>query len=204
MKQSGFAVTSRLAPRAFGILRAGWALGLLLALGIGSIAACTPVVLPPVPEAHAPWPLGAGDRLRIIVFEQNQLGGEFVVDQDGNVSLPLVGRLKVAGLLPGQAEQLIAARLAGSIVKNPKVNIDVIHYRPVYVYGEVTRPGAYEIVGNPTVVGAVTLAGGFTYRAQTDGLTIVRYGDPERRRWAVNETTPVGPGDVIFVPERWF
>jgi polysaccharide export outer membrane protein len=107
-------------------------------------------------------------------------------------------------MLPGQAEQLVAARLAGSIVKNPKVNIDVIHYRPVYVYGEVTRPGAYEIVGNPTVVGAVTLAGGYTYRAQTDGLSIVRYGDPERRRWAANETTPVGPGDVIFVPERWF
>lgn len=204
MKQSGFAAPSRLAPRALGILRTGWALGLLLALGIGSIAACAPVVLPPVPEARAPWPLGAGDRLRIIVFEQNQLGGEFVVDQDGNVSLPLIGRLMVAGLLPGQAEQLIAGRLAGSIVKNPKINIDVIHYRPVYVYGEVTRPGAYEIVGNPTVVGAVTLAGGYTYRAQTDGLSIVRYGDPERRRWAVNETTPVGPGDVIFVPERWF
>jgi polysaccharide export outer membrane protein len=110
----------------------------------------------------------------------------------------------VAGMLPGQAEQLVAGRLAGSIVKNPKVNIDVIHYRPVYVYGEVTRPGAYEIVGNPTVVGAVTLAGGYTYRAQTDGLSIVRYGDPERRRGAANETTPVGPGDVIFVPERWF
>jgi polysaccharide export outer membrane protein len=204
MKQNGFAAPLRLAPRAVGILRAGWALGLLLALGLGGIAACTEVVLPPVPPAAAPWPLGAGDRLRIIVFEQNQLGGEFVVDQDGDVSLPLLGRLRVAGLLPGQAEQLIAARLAGSIVKNPKVNIDVLHYRPVYVYGEVTRPGAYEIVGNPTVVGAVSLAGGFTYRAQTDGLQIVRYGDPERRRWAVNETTPVGPGDVIFVPERWF
>jgi polysaccharide export outer membrane protein len=179
-------------------------LGLLLALGIGGGAACTQVVLSPAPEASAPWPLGPGDRLRIIVFEQNQLGGEFVVDQDGNVSLPLIGRLKVAGMLPRDAERLVTDRLAGSIVKNPKVNIDVIHYRPVYVYGEVTRPGAYEIVGTPTVVGAVTLAGGYTYRAQTDGLAIVRYGDPERRRWAANETTPVGPGDVIFVPERWF
>jgi polysaccharide export outer membrane protein len=204
MKQSGFAVPSRLAPRSFGILRTGWALGLLLALGIGGGAACTQVVLSPAPEASAPWPLGPGDRLRIIVFEQNQLGGEFVVDQDGNVSLPLIGRLKVAGMLPRDAERLVTDRLAGSIVKNPKVNIDVIHYRPVYVYGEVTRPGAYEIVGTPTVVGAVTLAGGYTYRAQTDGLAIIRYGDPERRRWAANETTPVGPGDVIFVPERWF
>ncbi|HWB51561.1 MAG TPA: polysaccharide biosynthesis/export family protein [Stellaceae bacterium] len=177
---------------------------MLLILGLGGLAACTQVVLPPAPAASAPWPLGPGDRLRIIVFEQNQLGGEFSVDEDGAVSLPLIGRLKVAGLLPGQVERLIAGRLAGGIVKNPKVNIDVIHYRPVYVYGEVTRPGAYEIVGNPTVIGAVTLAGGYTYRAQTDGLSIVRYGDPERRRWAATDITPVGPGDVVFVPERWF
>jgi polysaccharide export outer membrane protein len=186
------------------VLGTGYVLGLSLILGLGGIYGCTPVALPPVPVASAPWPLGPGDKLRIIVFEQNQLGGEFVVDEDGAVSLPLAGRLKLAGLLTGQAEQLIADRLAGRIVKNPKVNIDVLRYRPVYVYGEVTRPGAYEFAGNPSVIGAVTLAGGYTYRAQTDGLSIVRYGDPERRRWAVNETTPIGPGDVIFVPERWF
>ena len=185
-------------------LRARYALGLLLVLGLGGIAACTPVVLSPAPVASAPWPLGPGDRLRIIVFEQNQLGGEFVVDEDGAVSLPLVGRLKIAGLTTDAAEQLIVDRLSGRIVKNPKVNIDVLHYRPVYVYGEVTRPGAYEFAGTPTVIGAITLAGGYTYRAQTDGLSVIRYGDSERRRWAVNETTPVGPGDVIFVPERWF
>jgi polysaccharide export outer membrane protein len=184
--------------------RAHYAFGLLLILGLGGVAACTPVVLSPAPIASAPWPLGPGDRLRIIVFEQNQLGGEFVVDQDGAVSLPLIGRVRVAGLVTGQAEKLVADRLTGGGLKTPKVNIDVLHYRPVYVYGEVTRPGGYEFAGNPTVVDAVTLAGGFTYRAQTDGLTIMRYGDPERRRWAVSETTPIGPGDTIFVPERWF
>jgi protein involved in polysaccharide export with SLBB domain len=183
---------------------ARYAFGLLLMLGVGGVAACTSEPLPPAPTAKAPWPLGPGDRLRIIVFEQNPLGGEFVVDQDGAVSLPLLGRVKVAGLATGEAERLIADRLAGGIIKNPKVNVDVLRYRPVYVYGEVTRPGAYEFAGNPTVISAVTLAGGYTYRAQTDGLSIIRYGDPERRRWAVNETTPIGPGDVIFVPERWF
>jgi protein involved in polysaccharide export with SLBB domain len=184
--------------------RAQYAFGLLFVLGLGGIAGCAPVVLPPAPAASAPWPLGPGDKLRIIVFEQNPLGGEFVVDQDGAVSLPLIGRLHVAGLVTGEAEKLIAGRLAGNIVKNPKVNVDVLHYRPVYVYGEVTRPGAYEFVGNPTVIDAVTLAGGYTYRAQTDGLSLIRYGDPERRRWAATDTTVIGPGDVIFVPERWF
>ena len=184
--------------------RAHYTFGLLFVLGLGGIAACTSVALPPVPVASAPWPLGPGDRLRIIVFEQNQLGGEFVVDEDGAVSLPLIGRVKVAGLVPGEAERLVADRLSGGMVKNPKVNIDVLHYRPVYVYGEVTRPGAYDFAGNPTVIDAVTLAGGFTYRAQTDNISIMRYGDPARGRWAASETTPIGPGDTIFVPERWF
>jgi polysaccharide export outer membrane protein len=185
-------------------LRANFAFGLWLILGLGGVAACTPVALPPAPTASAPWPLGPGDRLRIIVFEQNQLGGEFVVDQDGAVSLPLIGRVQVAGLVTDQAEKLITGGLTGGGLKNPKVNIDVLHYRPVYVYGEVTRPGAYDFAGNPTVIDAVTLAGGYTYRAQTDGLSIMRYGDPERRRWAVGETMQIGPGDTIFVPERWF
>jgi polysaccharide export outer membrane protein len=180
--------------------RLGHALGLLFTLGL---VACT-ANLPPPPNASAPWPLGPGDHLRIIVFEQNQLGGEFTVDEDGAVSLPLVGRLKVTGLVPAEAERLIDDRLKAGIVKKPKVNIDVIRYRPVYVYGEVTKPGAYDFAGTPTVIGAITLAGGYTYRAQKDGLMIVRYIDPDRRRWAATDTTPIGPGDVIYVPERWF
>ncbi len=196
-------VAARITLLRLGVLRGARAVGLIPLLMLIALAACAPLP-PPAPAAGAPWPLGPGDHLRIIVFGQNQLGGEFTIDQDGATSLPLIGRIKIAGLVPADAENLIAERLSGDIVKNPKVNIDVIHYRPVYVYGEVTKPGAYEFAGNPTVISAISLAGGYTYRAQTDGLTIVRYGDPERRRWAASETTPIGPGDVIYVPERWF
>ncbi len=179
------------------------ACGALLLGGLALLTACAPP--PPIPtSAEAPYPLGPGDRLRIIVFGQNQLGGDFAVDEDGAVSMPLIGRVKVAGLRPAQAERVIAERLGGGIVKEPKVNIDVAHYRPIYVYGEVTRPGAYEPAGNTMVVGAVSLAGGFTYRAKTDNLTVIRAGDPTRAAVPVGETSPVGPGDVIYVPERWF
>jgi polysaccharide export outer membrane protein len=181
--------------------QAGGAVGVFVIIGL---SACAPPVLAPPPIASAPWPLGPGDHLRIIVFGQNQLGGEFAVDEDGAVSLPLIGRVKMAGLLPADAERIVAQRLSGGLVKNPQVNIDIVHYRPIYVYGEVTKPGAYEFAGNPTVVGAVSLAGGFTYRAQTDGMSIVRYGDQEQRHWSAIDTTPIGPGDVIYVPERWF
>lgn len=184
-------------------LRAMRGAALLLLGGLTPLTACAPP--PPIPpSAGAPYPLGPGDRLRIIVFGQNQLGGDFAVDEDGAVSMPLIGRVKVAGLLPAQAEHLIAERLGAGIVKEPKVNIDVAHYRPVYVYGEVTHPGAYEPAGNTLVLGAVSLAGGFTYRAKTDNLTVIRAGDPTRAAVPVGETSPIGPGDVIYVPERWF
>ena len=186
------------------VLPAGRAVGLMLALGLSGLAACASPPLPTAPAASAPWPLGPGDRLRIIVFDQNPLGGEFVVAEDGAVSLPLIGRLKVAGIMPAEAEQMITSRLAAGVVKNPKVNIDIIRYRPVYVYGEVTKPGAYDFIGNQTVISAITLAGGYTYRAQKDGLSIIRYGDPQPKQWAAGETMPVGPGDIIYVPERWF
>jgi polysaccharide export outer membrane protein len=202
MRLSHFTFRSQTAAQGILLRLRTWrvAVGLLFMLGL---AACAPD-LPPPPIASAPWPLGPGDHLRIIVFEQNQLGGEFTVDEDGAVSLPLVGRLKVAGLAPADAEQLIAHHLNDGIVKKPKVNIDVIRYRPVYVYGEVTKPGAYDFAGTPTVIAAITLAGGYTYRAQKDALAIVRYADPQRRRWAATDTTPIGPGDIIYVPERWF
>ena len=102
-------------------MRVAAVLSCLVAFAV--LTACAP---PPVipPSATAPWPLGPGDHLRIIVFEQNQLGGEFVVDEDGTVSLPLIGRLKMAGMLPTEAEQVVTERLGAGIVKKPKVNID--------------------------------------------------------------------------------
>jgi protein involved in polysaccharide export with SLBB domain len=196
---------------AVGILRrlaqifwAGWPVRLLIIAAFAAVGACEAPLPVVAPVAIAPWPLGAGDRLRVTVFEQNQLGGEFTVGDDGAISLPLVGRLPVTGLTPAAAEKLIKERLSHGIVTEPQVNVDVLHYRPVYVYGEVTKPGAYDFVGKPLVVNAVSLAGGYTYRARKDRITLMRAADPDRIAVPVTETTPVGPGDVIFVPERWF
>jgi polysaccharide export outer membrane protein len=179
------------------------ALALALIVALAGLTACQPP--PPLaPPASPPWMLGAGDHLRIIVFEQNPLSGEFTVDEDGAVSLPLIGRIKIAGMLPADAERVITGQLGQGLVKNPKVNIDVLRYRPVYVYGEVTKPGAYEFAGNLYVPASVTLAGGFTYRAKVDAVTITRFGDPVQQPYSVTGSTLVGPGDVIYVPERWF
>jgi protein involved in polysaccharide export with SLBB domain len=184
--------------------RPGWPVRTLVIATFAALGACeAPLPVEP-PVAVSPWPLGAGDRLRVIVFEQNQLGGEFTVTDDGAISLPLVGRLPVAGLTPAETENLVKERLKGKIVTDPQVNVDVLHYRPVYVYGEVARPGAYDFAGKMFVVNGISLAGGYTYRARKDRITVMRSADPDRIPVAATETTPVGPGDVIFVPERWF
>jgi protein involved in polysaccharide export with SLBB domain len=169
---------------------------------VGGCAA--PTVSTEPEQAAAPVLIGPGDRLRVIVFGQNQLSGDFVIADDGNLSLPLAGRIPLAGLTPAQGEKALKDRLEQGIVTKPEVSIDVVRYRPVYVVGEVTRPGGYEPIGELSVINAVALAGGFTYRAQRDQLTLLREGDPHRTPIPVSEATPVGPGDVIIVPERWF
>jgi protein involved in polysaccharide export with SLBB domain len=191
-------------PRLAQIFRAGWPVRLLLIAAFAAVGGCEAPLPVEAPVTVSPWPLGAGDRLRVTVFEQNQLGGEFTVSDDGAISLPLVGRLPVAGLRPAETENLIKERLNHGIVTEPQVNVDVLHYRPVYVYGEVTKPGAYDFAGKMLVVNGVSLAGGYTYRARKDRMTVMHNADPDRIAVPATETTPVGPGDVIFVPERWF
>ena len=208
MNRSRLASPSSSALRkVFGLFEGPLAGRVLRFLGVATLAAlaaCQAFPPPEPPPEASPWPLGSGDRLRVVVFEQNQLGGEFAVSDDGAISLPLVGRLQVAGLTPAATEKLIAERFNHGILKEPQVNVEVLHYRPIYVYGEVTKPGAYDFSGKLMILNAVSLAGGYTYRAQKKGITVIRNTDPDRNAISVRETTPVGPGDVIYVPERWF
>lgn len=173
-------------------------------VGLLMIAGCVqPAVVLGPPQAAVPARLSPGDRLRVIVFGQNQLSGDFIIADDGTISLPLVGRVPLAGMTPAEAEANIRTRLAHGIVKEPVVNIDVVTYQPVYVVGEVARPGGYQASGRLNVISAVALAGGYTYRARRDAIGVLRAGDPNQLV-PVTDNTPVGPGDVVVVPERWF
>lgn len=150
------------------------------------------------------YKLGSGDKIRVTVFGHEDLSGEFEVDGSGNVSLPLIRNIKAEGLTPGQLEQIVADRLSPDYLVNPRVNVEVLNYRPFYIYGEVTRPGSYPFVNGMTVVNAVAMAGGFTYRARTSRVRIIRATDPSRTAQDADKDTPVLPGDVIEVPERYF
>ena len=132
--------------------------------------------LPPLPAASAvAYKLGPGDQVRIITFGEETLTGEFRVNDSGNIALPLVGAVQAAGLTSAALETSVGSALRrGNLVRNPSVAVEVIAYRPIYVLGEVNKPGQYAYQPGMTVVTAVAVGGGFTYRAVEGYAAIVR------------------------------
>ena len=152
----------------------------------------------------AAYTLGSGDQIRVTVFGHTDLSGEFEIDGIGRVSLPLIQDVKAAGLSLKELEKSVTRKLKPDFLKNPRVSIDVLNYRPFYILGEVKKPGSYPFVNGMTVVNAIALAGGYTYRAGKDDIFIVRAGDVEQKKQGVTHETIVMPGDVIEVPDRFF
>lgn len=161
------------------------------------------VVSNAIAQERIEYTLGSGDRLRLIVFGEEDLSGEFEVDGSGTVSLKLLGRVAVGGLTLPQAERKISDGLkAGGFLIDPRVAAEVLNFRPFFILGEVEKRGQYPYVNGMTVAQAVAIAGGYTYRAAQSRISIERYGTKGER--PASENTPVLPGDIIRVPERFF
>lgn len=150
------------------------------------------------------YELGAGDRLRVTVFGHPDLSGQFEIDGSGKVALPLVGGVTLGGLTLAQAEEAIVLALRPDYLINPRISLEVLNYRPFYIIGEIRAPGSYSFVNGITVLNAVAIAGGFTYRARESRMTIIRAGDPEMEKTPATQATVVLPGDVIEIPQRFF
>jgi polysaccharide export outer membrane protein len=150
------------------------------------------------------YTLGAGDQIRIIVFGSEDLSGEFEVGPQGDIAYPLIGQVQAGGKTLRAVEEEIANRLKPDYLKDPRVNVEVLNYRPFFVLGEVRRPGSYPYQSGMTVVNAVALAGGFTYRAVEDEVLITRASDPSKQEMRADLNASVLPGDTIEVQERFF
>ena len=148
--------------------------------------------------------LGAGDRIVVTVFGHEDLSGEFELDGQGRIALPLIGEVVLSQQTLRQAERRIVERLKPDYLVNPRVSIQVTNYRPFYILGEVNRPGSYPYVNGLTVVQAVAIAGGYTYRARESRVSVQRAGDPAESGQPAGPATVVLPGDVINVPQRYF
>lgn len=179
----------------------------------GAVASNDPAPMPGAPAgpgagggiAAADYQLGPGDRVRITVFGQQDLSGEYAVDGTGTLSFPLVGQVHAGSLTAGQLGKTLEGSLSPNYIKNPHVSVEVLSYRPFYILGEVKTPGSYAYVSGMTVLNAVALAGGFTYRARDDDFRLQRTAkDGSKTQVDAEPTTPVQPGDVITVRERYF
>jgi polysaccharide biosynthesis/export protein len=150
------------------------------------------------------YTLASGDRLRIIVFGQENLSNIYAVDGAGRIDLPLIGSVFVAGKTTPQVEQDIAAKLKGGYIREPKVTVEIDTYRPFFVLGEVTNSGQFAFVHGMTVQTAVAIAGGYTPRAAKDYAELTRQTARGLVAGVVPVTYPVRPGDTIVIKERWF
>lgn len=148
--------------------------------------------------------LGPGDQVRIIVFGQPDLSGVFRLDGDGLISMPLINNIDAKGLSAEELQKRIVAKLTPNYLKNANASVDILSYRPFYIVGEVSRPGSYAYVNGMTAINAVALAGGFTYRADEDDFEIKRNVNGTTDVVDAGPETPIQPGDVITVDERWF
>lgn len=172
-----------------------------------TMTACAPGRgLPDLPPAEAgAYRLGAGDVVRVITFNEDQMTGEFRVSDSGTVAMPLIGAVPAAGLSPNALAARIAQRLEeANLLHAPSVSAEVTTYRPIFVLGEVSKPGQYPYQPGMTVVTAAAVAGGFTYRAIDGYASVVRTQDGAAIEGKATRQTFVQPGDVITIFERRF
>ena len=148
--------------------------------------------------------LGPADKVRVIVYGEESLSGEFVISGNGKASLPLIGDVQAAGLTVRAFQDEIQNALKTGYLKDPRVSAEVLNFRPYYIMGEVSSPGKYPYTDDLTVVNAVATAGGFTYRANKGKVFIKRIGEQREHEYHLTGTTHVLPGDTIRVPERLF
>jgi polysaccharide export outer membrane protein len=152
----------------------------------------------------APYRLGAGDKLRVVVFGQEGLTNSYSVDANGSITMPLIGTVKARGMTSSELSEAISARLKKGFIREPHVAVEIESHRPFFILGEVTNPGQYPYVANMTVETAVAIAGGFTPRAQKYRVQLSRPAGGDTARGQVPLAYPVQPGDTINVGERWF
>jgi polysaccharide export outer membrane protein len=148
--------------------------------------------------------IGTGDRLTIRVLGQQDLTGDYIVDASGNISIPLVRSLPVAGLSTAEIETQITERLKQGFLRNPSVSVQLAIARPFYIMGQVNQAGSFSYRPGMTAQNAIAMAGGFSPRADQTSVLVTRRLVNGTKTQRVPVTTQLHPGDVVFVRERWF
>jgi polysaccharide export outer membrane protein len=166
----------------------------------------------PAAANDAEYKIGPQDVLRIDVWKEPEISRTTPVRPDGRISLPLINDVQAAGLTAAQLAAVISDGLR-KYITNPQVTVGVseINSRRVYVTGEVTRPGAFPLLPNMTVLQALSSSGGFSQFAKLKSIYVLRTEDGKQVKHPFNYKEVVSgkkpelniqlqPGDVIVVP----
>lgn len=155
--------------------------------------------------------LGPGDVLAIGVygFEDLQVK-DLAIRPDGKIAFPLVGELAAAGLSSGQLSKQLTQGLA-EYLRDPKVTINIQKYRTtrVYVLGEITKPGVYELDKQHDLLNAISMAGGYTKTTAKKNVFIVKKDKPEQplkvnlldilEKGDMRQNYALGEGDIVYL-----
>ena len=148
--------------------------------------------------------LAPGDRIAISVFGQPDLSVEFTVSDNGVLSYPLLGEIRIAGQTMPELEQRIVGGLRGDYLINPEVTVSMVEYRPFFLNGEIERPGSYPYQPGLTLEKALALGGGLSPRAARNKILVKRASDLSGVTVNIKMSDPVHAGDVITVPQSFF
>lgn len=183
---------------------------MIASLGMALLAACASGPQSGGPTAAAGtsgmtgYRLGAGDEIKVTVYGEPDLSGNFVVDGEGHVAMSLIGPVQVSKLTLAEASESMQAKLKDGYLRDPKVTAELVKGRPYYILGEVNKPGEFPFVSGLTVMNAIASAGDFTYRADRVRILIKSVDSPNEREVELTPTTAVKPGDTIRIRERFF
>ena len=185
------------------------ALSLVTTLTATALTGCASVDAPPLPaseigQARRPYTLGVGDKVRINVYREPELSGEFAVGGTGTIAMPLIGEVPVKGLTRAEVEAALTSRLSPAFVRNASVSVEVYDFRTFSILGEVQRPGTYAAREGTTLTAAIAAAGGYTYRANERRVLLKRADGPTYYGVDADADVEVRPGDAIRVTEVHF
>ncbi len=158
------------------------------------------------PYAANEYRLAAADQLRITVFGEPALSRNYTVTTAGDIAFPLLGDVPASGRTASEFSEFLTQKLADGYLNDPRVNVEVLNFRPIYVLGEVSRAGEFKYKPELTALQAVALAGGFTYRADRRRVFIRRAGEDAEFTYELDQGRAIylRPGDTIRVGERYF
>ena len=171
--------------------------------GIVLVLLSTVLSMPSLAQNADRYILGAGDKIEIRVFGEEDLSISSYLGNSGKINYPFLGELKVAGLTVKDVEKVIAKGLQDGYLVNPNVFVSVAEHRPFYIHGEVNQPGGYAYQPGLTVNKAIALAGGLTERASKDKISMFREGNKSDELKAYLDD-PVRAGDTITIKQRFF